>query len=544
ANIKERETMVLTRTHLLCDKESKTLVRERKHNIKVICNCKKWLNVYYVIEVTKRLNMLNVKSAFIPSQVNSDLRKKWIKKCDLEDDILIKSSHKICSLHFTEDSYLPMFPKSKGLKPTAVPSFFINSSSISVNDSNTSTLSLPKLSNNISYNSSISSNDSNISTLSSPFIIHQLHNLIQYTIRFCRPPTRKKLNFHPRYIGDCTEDHFSTPIRSKKNLIFVKNQYLLQTKKIKCLQQQNRNLKKKNTGFVGLILSLETAVNLFKYLHYNHSLEYLLAKTIWNCFSTMRSKFGFNNNPNCQQFETEYKRLLFHHHKYGNCAILDATIILPLDNGTNLIIDTDVTQDILSEMDINQLTDHDYIKTVWKLNRFIEVVSVYIKGFVVRKLLKRINHLVCSSCIQNSDTDNYLINIKNLGSLIKPSKDVELLFKESEKCIRQHQEIVFKQKNIVRFLKNKVKRALYEVVFKNEEMYQHIICQQQFNNHRDQLMNLIITFYLNIRLHHKGKQFDKESRLQNKFNKLLYYHCKIKKNMVEIGTNKLKVKIK
>jgi len=28
--------MVLTRTHLLCDKESKTLARERKHNINAI----------------------------------------------------------------------------------------------------------------------------------------------------------------------------------------------------------------------------------------------------------------------------------------------------------------------------------------------------------------------------------------------------------------------------------------------------------------------------------------------------------------------------
>lgn len=58
--------------------------------------------------------------------VNPDLRKKWIKKCDLED-ILIKSSHKICLIHFSEDSYQPMFPKSKGLKPTAVPSLFMNS---------------------------------------------------------------------------------------------------------------------------------------------------------------------------------------------------------------------------------------------------------------------------------------------------------------------------------------------------------------------------------------------------------------------------------
>jgi len=47
--------------------------------------------------------------------------------------------------------------------------------------------------------------------------------------------------------------------------------------------------------------------------------------------------------------------------EYGNSAILDATIILPLDNRTDLITDTDVTQDILSEMDINQQTDHDFI---------------------------------------------------------------------------------------------------------------------------------------------------------------------------------------
>jgi len=178
----------------------------------------------------------------------------------------------------------------------------------------------------------------------------------------------------------------------------------------------------RNTGFIGLILSLESAINLFKYLHYNHLLKYLLTYKISqdhleNYFSAMRSMFEFNNNPNCQQ------------------------------------------------------TDHDYIKTVWKLNRYMEDVSVYIGGFVVRKLLKRINCSVCSSCIQNSDTDNYLINIKNRGSLIKPSKDVELLCKETEKCIRQHQTIVFKQKNIVQFLKDKVKIALYEVVFKNEEMY-------------------------------------------------------------------------
>ncbi|KAF0758323.1 THAP-type domain-containing protein, partial [Aphis craccivora] len=121
------------------------------------------------------------------------------------------------SFHF-EDSYRPMFPKSKGLKPTAVPSLFMNSSSISVNDSNTTTLSSPVFSNSISTPTKIVHNPSTSSfnTIYSPADEYE-------SLSFCTPSTRKKLNFYPRYVGDCTEDHFSTPNRKKKNLIFVKN---------------------------------------------------------------------------------------------------------------------------------------------------------------------------------------------------------------------------------------------------------------------------------------------------------------------------------
>lgn len=57
---------------------------------------------------------------------NPNLRKKWIEICKL-DNISVKPSYKICSNHFCENSYLPMFSKSKGLKPSAVPSFSIDS---------------------------------------------------------------------------------------------------------------------------------------------------------------------------------------------------------------------------------------------------------------------------------------------------------------------------------------------------------------------------------------------------------------------------------
>lgn len=65
---------------------------------------------------------------------------------------------------------------------------------------------------------------------------------------------KKKLKFYPRYVGDFSDEHFTTPRRRKTILNLLKCKYLQQTKKVKSLQQQNRNLKKK-------VLSLQSLIN-------------------------------------------------------------------------------------------------------------------------------------------------------------------------------------------------------------------------------------------------------------------------------------------
>lgn len=57
-------------------------------------------------------------------------------------------------------------------------------------------------------------------------------------------------------------------------------------------------------------------------------LSYKLSKDyIEVFFSAIRSRGGFNNNPNVVQFRSAYKRLLVRHEiggsTYGNCTILD-----------------------------------------------------------------------------------------------------------------------------------------------------------------------------------------------------------------------------
>lgn len=65
------------------------------------------------------------------------------------------------------------------------------------------------------------------------------------------------MNYHPRYVGNCTEEHFTTPRRRKNNLLFIKYQHFLQNKKIKSLQQQNRQLKKKVKSLQSMLEELK-----------------------------------------------------------------------------------------------------------------------------------------------------------------------------------------------------------------------------------------------------------------------------------------------
>lgn len=63
---------------------------------------------------------------------------------------------------------------------------------------------------------------------------------------------------------------------------------------------------------------------------------------------------------------------------------------------------------------------------------------MYISGFIVKKLFKKIECESCQKClIQQSDKNpNSLIKIKNRGGLLYPSKAVEVLCQESEKIFR------------------------------------------------------------------------------------------------------------
>ena len=56
-------------------------------------------------------------------------------------------------------------------------------------------------------------------------------------------------------------------------------------------------------------------------------------------------------------------------------------------------------------------------------------IIVYISGFITRKLLKQIDCFECKIALKNNLTKSSLIDIKNRGRLVSPSRDTFIICK-------------------------------------------------------------------------------------------------------------------
>lgn len=108
----------------------------------------------------------------------------------------------------------------------------------------------------------------------------------------------------------------TTPVTTNPN-----NEYLLKSQR--------------KTGFLGLIICFTNVLKLYEILkpHILYLLSYKISQDHLEVFfSAMRSRGGFNNNPNAIKFRSAYKRLLVRHEingsAFGNCILLDSSTIL------------------------------------------------------------------------------------------------------------------------------------------------------------------------------------------------------------------------
>uniref|UniRef100_A0A2S2PCA9 THAP domain-containing protein 9 n=1 Tax=Schizaphis graminum TaxID=13262 RepID=A0A2S2PCA9_SCHGA len=116
---------------------------------------------------------------------------------------------------------------------------------------------------------------------------------------------------------------------------------------------------------------------------------------------------------------------------------------------------------------------------MYKVSAYVENVTHYIAGFVAKTVSQKINCLICKQVLSINHTTNLLITLKDRNNaLFKPSKDVEYI------CSVE------------------IKSEVCRTVFLSKDMDAHLHGQGLFTNHRDQLLTLIITAYINLRLKH------------------------------------------
>lgn len=153
---------------------------------------------------------------------------------------------------------------------------------------------------------------------------------------------------------------------------------------------------KRKTGFKGISMGLQSALDLFKLLiSKNHNMTFFITYKISQdhletFFSAIRSKGGYNDNPTCRQFQ----RLLVHNSimgsAYGNCSILDNTNIEAVSNNKICNENEEELNFEYNWQTEKPLLHHDYFENVQHLDLNIEDVCVYISGFVTMKATKKI----------------------------------------------------------------------------------------------------------------------------------------------------------
>lgn len=215
--------------------------------------------------------------------------------------------------------------------------------------------------------------------------------------------------------------------------------------------------------------------------------------------------------------------------KTGNCIPLEEISILNVSSTKNPVDIINATTDQNSHKKwLNVLdtthTDHDYcLQFPFSSTEYKNKVIIYITGYILRKLMKILH---CTKCIgalieQNADTNNNLINVKNRGSLIYPSKDLVCICKKIETAIQSY---IYKNKTLNNFNVNAFVHDIM-ITFIDikifEDLKEHISDQCLYSNHVNHLLRIVIESYCKTRLTYYIQNVHISDR--HKLNKLILF---------------------
>jgi len=172
----------------------------------------------------------------------------------------------------------------------------------------------------------------------------------------------------------------------------------------------------------------------------------------------------------------------------GNCAILNKTVTIPINRQSN--------KGINSENNLyNPVShDHEYFNSILRISTFVEDVSIYIAGFVVKKVETRITCNICLSFLYATTHTSELALQKDRGGLKKASINVQTICIETDKIFREYLNAFMNKKKCITFLVIKVKTNFQFLKTCNVSTMNQMCCLTKQFNLIHIVMNLLLPF--------------------------------------------------
>lgn len=333
--------------------------------------------------------------------------------------------------------------------------------------------------------------------------------------------------------------HPSKQCINKKNLEEIKEKIKFYITYIQNLKINNTNILNTNRKipFLGFIIDLNNVISLATDLFQEQTLSFLLTYKlsqdhVETFFACIRRCGGCNNNPTARQFKSAYKKLLTHINisvPTANCIPKDDTLLLQ-ENIDNNVMGKEVHLlqekcDSENTSVISTFFDHDYtsISSI-TFNNYLDDIIAYISGAVVKTISGKINCALCKTNLiteLNEEPESLLQRRKRYGSLTSASKDVIHICKIAEKVVRMYKHCL----HIPNILQKLHITALHLIptnsFFLNND---HLYDQEPLADHRYQLIQLILSQYFKIRLHHEAASLqDTITRIRSKNTKIILF---------------------
>ena len=216
---------------------------------------------------------------------------------------------------------------------------------------------------------------------------------------------------------------------------------------------------------------------------------------------------GWNNNPSARQFQAIFCRLMVRcgvsPSETGNVAAQDNTVSLSAVEMSSAETAEEHPSPFTNISTV--VSDHSYLPT--RFGGLVENDLVYISRFVVWQILRKLSCDVCHASLvrdavpSSFDESYHLLALKNNGGLVIPSEGTVKVLRAAERVIRHASARQAPKKSTVTYI---VREEIgTEDIF---QLGEHIE-ETQFgiDNHFSNLLSLVVSVFLKIRLHHIAK---------------------------------------